>query len=175
MALTRARPVFGSPEAREEVSRIVGEVLQMPRDPGKLRTDVLAMRAEIAAHKPASGPLDAKLLRGALVDCEFIVHFLQLRERTAFEPRLDQAIDALVAAGWLPERFAAARELQGRLLVAARLLAPDGREPPEPAQGALARACGQPHYAALFQAFAEARHGVAATWAEVFGETLEID
>ena len=175
MALTRARPVFGSVQARDEVGRIVGEVLLVPRDPDKLRADVLAMRAEIAAHKPASGPLDAKLLRGALVDCEFVVHFLQLRERIAFDPRLGEAIDALVGAGWLPERFAAARELQGRLLVAARLLAPDGREPPEPAQAALARACGHDDYAALLQAFAEARHGVAATWAEVFGETLEID
>jgi glutamate-ammonia-ligase adenylyltransferase len=175
MALTRARPVFGSAQAREQVERIVGEVLAAPRDPDKLRAAVLAMRAEIAAHKPPSGPLDAKLLRGALVDCEFIVHFLQLRERTAFDPRLGEAVDALVAAGWLSERFAAARALQGRLLVAARLLAPDGREPPEPAQAALARACGQDDYAALLQAFAEARHGVAATWADVFGETLETD
>lgn len=175
MALTRARPVFGSSQAQREVGRIIGEVLRMPRDPDKLRADVLAMRAEIAAHKPAAGPFDAKLLRGALVDCEFIVHFLQLRERTAFSPRLGEAVGELVAGGWLTERFAAARRLQGRLLVAARLLAPDGAHPPEPAQAALARACEQPDYAALLQAFAEARHGVAQTWAEVFGETLEID
>jgi len=175
MALTRARPVFGSPQAREALERIVCEVLETRRDPGKLRADVLAMRAEIAAHKPPSGPLDAKLLRGALVDCEFIVHFLQLRERTAQRPRLGDAIGELVAAGWLAERFAAARVLQGRLLVAARLLAPDGAHPPEPAQAALARACGQPDYAALLRAFTEARHDVAATWADVFGETLETD
>jgi len=175
MALTRARPVFGSPQAREALERIVCEVLGTRRDPGKLRADVLAMRAEIATHKPPSGPLDAKLLRGALVDCEFIVHFLQLRERTAQRPRLGDAIGELVAAGWLPERFAAARELQGRLLVAARLLAPDGAPPPEPAQAALARACGRPDYAALLQAFTQARHNVAATWTDVFGETLEID
>lgn len=175
MALTRARPVFGSAEAREALARIVCEVLETPRDPDKLRADVLAMRAEIAAHKPPSGPLDAKLLRGALVDCEFIVHFLQLRKRTALRPRLGEAIRELVTAGWLSERFAAARALQGRLLVAARLLAPDGRHPSDPAQAVLARACQRPNYAALLQAFAEARHGVAATWAEVFGETLEID
>jgi glutamate-ammonia-ligase adenylyltransferase len=175
MALCRARPVFGSLSAREALERIIGEVLETSRDPDKLRADVLAMRAEIAVHKPPAGPLDAKMLRGGLVDCEFIVHFLQLRERTAFHPRLGDAIGELAAAGLLPERFEAARALQGRLLVAARLLAPDGHHPPEPAQAALARACGQPDYTALLQALAEARQGVAATWTEVFGENLEID
>ena len=63
----------------------------------------------------------------------------------------------------------------GRLRVAARLLAPDSRDPHEGAQATLARACEQPDYKALLQAFAEARHGVAATWAELFGETLEIE
>jgi glutamate-ammonia-ligase adenylyltransferase len=175
MALCRARPVFGSAEARGELERTVREVLAIERDPARLRTEVLAMRAEIAEHKPPAGPLDAKLLRGGLVDCEFVVHFLQLRERTAFLPRLGEAIDALVAAGLLPERFAAARALLGRLLVAARLLAPDCGHPPEVAQAALAKACGKADYAMLLQALAEARHGVAATWAELFGENLEIE
>jgi glutamate-ammonia-ligase adenylyltransferase len=150
-------------------------VLGTPRDPDKLRADVLTMRAEIAVHKPPAGPLDAKLLRGGLVDCEFVVHFLQLRERTAFRPRLDEAVGELTAAGLLPERFEAARVLQGRLLVAARLLAPDGRHPAEAARAALARACGRADYATLLQALAEARQEVAVTWAEVFGESLEID
>ena len=83
------------------------------------------MRAEMAAHKPPPGPLDAKLLRGGLVDCEFIVHYLQLRERIAFRPALGEAIGELVAAGLLPASFAAHQALMARLLVAARLLAPD--------------------------------------------------
>ena len=175
MALCRARPVYGAPETRERLEAIVRDVLATPRDPDKLRADVLKMRAEIAAHKPAAGPLDVKLQRGGLVDCEFIVHFLQLRERIAFDPRLGEAIGELVEAGLLPERFAAARALLGRLLVAVRLLAPDSAHPPEAAQAALAKASQQPDYAALLQALAEARHGVAAMWAELFGENLEID
>jgi glutamate-ammonia-ligase adenylyltransferase len=175
MALTRARPVFGSADARAQLDRIVREVLETPRDPDKLRADVLAMRAEIAAHKPPAGPLDAKLLRGGLVDIEFAVHFLQLRERAAFRPDLGEAIGELVAAGLLPAGFAADQRLLGRLLVAARLLAPDSEHPHESAQAALARACEQPDYATLLQALAEARHGVAATWAELFGQDLEIE
>ena len=42
-------------------------------------------------------------------------------------------------------------------------------------QAVLARACEQRDYAALLHALGEARHGVAATWAELFGETLEIE
>lgn len=174
MALCRARPVFGPPEARERLASIVRGILDTPRDPQKLKADVLAMRAEMAAHKHPAGPLDTKLLRGALVDSEFIIHFLQLRERTAFHPSLPEAIEALIADGLLPPRFAGDQALLGRLLVAARLLAPDLARPPAQAQAALARACGQDDYPALLRALLEARHGIAATWAELFGERLEI-
>jgi len=133
------------------------------------------MRAEIVANKAAKGPLDAKLLRGGLVDVEFIVHYLQLRERTAFRPRLPDAIAELVATGLLPAALAEHQPLLGRLLVSERLLAPDADEPHEVAQEALAKACGQPDYGMLLQALAEARHGVAAAWTEVFGEQLEIE
>ena len=38
----------------------------------------------MAAHKPPRGPLDAKLLRGGLIDLEFLIHYLQLRETDRF-------------------------------------------------------------------------------------------
>ena len=174
MALCRARPLFGPPQARAELAALVREVLERPRDPDKLRADVLAMRAEIGAHKPPKGLLDAKLLRGGLVDVEFIVHFLQLRERTAFNPSLGEAIRELTSEGLLPPAFVAHHALMARLLVAARLLAPDCDAPPEAAQAALARACQQPDYAALLQALLQARHGVVASWMDLFGEDLEI-
>jgi len=175
MALCRARALFGPPEAREALAGIVREVLETPRDPDQLRADVLTMRAEIAEHKPPAGPLDAKLLRGGLVDCEFVVHFLQLRERVAFKPIMGEAIHELVAAGWLPASFAAHQGLMARLLVTARLLAPDCAHPSEIAQAVMAKACEQPDYAALLQALAAARQGVAAVWADLFGEQLETD
>jgi [glutamine synthetase] adenylyltransferase / [glutamine synthetase]-adenylyl-L-tyrosine phosphorylase len=131
------------------------------------------MRAEMAAHKPPAGPLDAKLLRGGLVDCEFVIHFLQLRERIGLDPDLGPAIDTLAEAGFLPADFRSHYDLLSRLIVATRLLAPDGRPPHEAAQLALAAACGTDDFPALLQALDTARHGVAETWAETFGETLE--
>ena len=89
MALTRARPVFGNVEDRATSSRRSSPgVLATERDPAKLRTDVLTMRSEMATHKPPRGSFDAKLLRGGLVDLEFIVHILQLRHGTGLLPIL---------------------------------------------------------------------------------------
>ena len=173
MALTRARPVFGSEPDRAELEAIIAEVLNQPRDPAKLRGDVLAMRAEMAAHKPPRGPLDAKLMRGALVDLEFLVHVLQLRERVGFTADLGGACDALVAAGLLPEPVRGAHDLMTRMLVAGRLFAPDGGYPPEASRELLAKAAGCEDWQSLLDRFADARERVAAAWAQVFGEELE--
>ena len=173
MALARARPLFGPPDAQAALQTIINDVLRQERDPDKLRADVLKMRGEIAANKRPAGPLDAKLQRGGLVDCEFIVHYLQLRERTAFTPDLSRAIGELAGARLLPDSFATHHDLLTRLLVAARLLAPDGQPPSEGAQQVLAAACGVDDFGALLRAVDEARHGVTEAWAETFGETLE--
>ena len=173
MALARARPLFGPPDAQAALQTIIDDVLRQERDPDKLRADVLKMRGEIAANKRPAGPLDAKLQRGGLIDCEFIVHYLQLRERTAFTPDLSRAIGELAGARLLPDSFATHHDLLTRLLVAARLLAPDGQPPPEGAQQVLAAACGVGDFGALLRAVGEARHGVTEAWAETFGETLE--
>ncbi len=173
MALTRARPIFGSRKARSELERIIAGVLESPRDPAVLRTDVLAMRAEMAQHKQAKGPLDAKLQRGGLIDLEFLVHYLQLRERTAFEADLGKAIEQLVSAGLLPTEINAAHDLMTRLLVAARLLAPDLAEPAPTSARVLAQACGWDTYAALLREFDRARQSVADAWGTLFEAPLE--
>ena len=175
MALCRARPLFGSPLARERLAGIVREVLAAPRDRDKLRQDVLAMRNEVLAAKPAQGPLDVKLLRGGLVDSEFLIHYLQLREGIALDPALEVAISQLADADLLPAEHADNHLALTRFLVAERLFAPDGSEPPEAVQGALARACGQESYGALLQSLVEARQGIAAQWQRHFDETLEIE
>jgi len=136
---------------------------------------VLAMRAEMAAHKPPRGPLDVKLLRGGLVDCEFIVHYLQLREGIALDPAVDVAIVELANAGLLPADYAQHHAVLTRFLVAARLLVPDGVLPPPAAAEALARACSQPDLASLLRAVHESRQGIAQCWAGLFGEELEIE
>ena len=132
------------------------------------------MRAEIARHKPAKGPLDAKLARGGLVDVEFLVHYLQLREGVGLVPDLSAAIAALVGAGLLPEAIIAAHTMMSRLLIAVRLLAPDAAIPPPAARAVLAKACGCRDWDAILAGLAAARTAVSAAWAEVFGEKLEI-
>ncbi len=174
MALCRSRPLYGSPQARAKLQAIILSVLETPRDPDELKEDVLKMRGDMAQHKQPKGPLDAKLLRGGLVDCEFLVHFLQLREKVALTPGIDGAIAQLTEAGFLPDDFGEHFSALARLLISARLLAPDGQEPPLAAQAALAQACGKDSYAVLLQRLDEARRAVAAQWTEHFGEILEI-
>ena len=174
MALARARPLFGPPDARAELRQVIEQVLRQERDPEKLRTDVLKMRSEIAANKSPSGPLDAKLQRGGLIDCEFIIHYLQLRERTGFSPDLEVAVAELTSAGLLPRGFSKQHDFLTRLLIAARLLAPAGQVPADRAQEVLARCCGMRDFAAFLRRVEEARHVIAAAWTETFGQTLEV-
>jgi len=175
MALCRARSIYGSPAARERLQGIIREVLEAPRDPEALKADVLKMRGEMAKHKAPKGPLDVKLMRGGLVDCEFLVHFLQLRERIALEPQVEKAIAGLAEAGHLPADFVQHFSELARLLIAARLLAPDSELPPPAARIALASACGQSDIDALLARLAKARHAVAEQWQRHFDEQLEID
>ena len=175
MALTRARPIVGLDTAKCELAREIQAILTQPRDRDTLRADVLKMRAEMAMHKQPRGPLDAKLLRGGLIDCEFIVHYLQLREGIALESGVDVAIAQLVAADLLPPAFAEHHARLTRFLVSARLLAPDAEIPGSVAGAALAAACRESDQASLLRSLLEARQGIADSWADLFDQKLEID
>lgn len=171
MALTRARALTGSDEARAKVDAILGDVLRSEREENRLRQDLLKMRGEMAAHKPPKGELDAKLLRGGLVDLEFLVHFIQLRDHMGLTPILEDAI------GELPElaELAGANRLMTRLLVGTRLLAPDLAIPGEAPSAILARLCEVDDIETLLARLADARAQVADKWQAIFGETLELD
>lgn len=173
MALARSRVLHGPASGRAALERIILDVLTLPRDPGKLRADILHMRAEMVRHKPGKGLLDVKLARGGLVDIEFMVHYLQLREHRALVPSLGDALAGLAAAGLLDPAILAAHETLSRFLIAARLLAPDSDEPPPAARNVLAGACGCDDWKSLLQALAESRSNVAKAWHATFGEALE--
>jgi glutamate-ammonia-ligase adenylyltransferase len=164
MALTRARPVYGSAEARAQLEAIIAETLAMPHDAGKLADDIIKMRADMAMHKPPKGALDVKLLPGGLVDAEFAIHALQLRFGQGLYPQLDRAADALIAAGLLPEGFAPAQALLTQLLVLLRLVAPDCEIPPEPAQAVVAKALGFANWDEVMTAVDVARGVISAEW-----------
>jgi glutamate-ammonia-ligase adenylyltransferase len=170
MALARARVMLGGPEP---VAAVIAEVLKTRRDPARLRQDVLDMRAKMAAHKPARGALDVKLMRGGLVDVEFIVHFLQLRDGIALIPDLGIALAELAAAGRVPPALGEAHALLTRLLVASRLLAPDAEVPAPAAREVLASACGSRAWEEVPARLAAARLVVADAWTAAFGEPLE--
>jgi [glutamine synthetase] adenylyltransferase / [glutamine synthetase]-adenylyl-L-tyrosine phosphorylase len=181
MALNRARVLTGHPKARANVEEIIAATQRQSRDPAQLRTDVLKMRSEMVQHKHPKGELDVKLMRGGLIDVEFLVHFLQLREAASkadgqplmLSPDFAEAIPALIELNLLERELWPSYDLLTDVLVAGRLLAPDTKEPPPAAANALARACGRTSYSELLADVAKARQCVARCWAETFDETLE--
>jgi glutamate-ammonia-ligase adenylyltransferase len=167
MALARARPVYGSPEARTALREEILTVLSRPRDPTKLTEDTRTMRAEIARNKPPSGPLDVKLIPGGLVDLEFAVHTLQLRRGIGLDPHLEVALAALAKAGLVSPDIDPALRLLVRMLVMIRLVAPAGEPPPEATRPLVAAACGQKDWDSLLEACGDARQRIGALWLEV--------
>lgn len=168
MALTRARPVFGSADARAAVREVIDDVLVKGGAGRDVVADARAMRRDMAAHKPPSGPLDAKLLPGGLVDLEFAVHVVQLVHRTGFDPHLGKAVDRLVAAGLMAPGMRAAHDLLTRLLVVLRLVAPGGTIAAA-ARAVVVAAVRLPDWDAVAASLDAVRHGVAAEWSRIVG------
>lgn len=169
MALTRARPVYGSAAARRELKQIVGEPLNRARDGAMLRADAIKMRGDIARHKPARGPFDIKLVDGGLIDLEFTVHVHQLERQAGIHPHLCQAIRAQAEAGLVDAGLSDAHRTLSRLLIALRLFAPKSGEPRAAQQMAIAQACRFDDWSALLAGYAAARHSIRSAWQDIAG------
>lgn len=169
MALTRARAVFGSDAGRAAVDAAIGAVLAGDRPARDIAAEAAKMRADMAAHKPPQGPLDAKLLPGGLVDLEFTVHALQLIHRTGFAPALGSAVDALTGAGLLPTAIHPAYDFLSRLLVTMRLVAPDAQPPGAATRALVAHAVGAADWDGVLASLAAHRQEVGAAWAALAG------
>lgn len=166
MALTRARTLYGSEQARAQTDEIIAKILTGPRDRGQLIADARKMRGDMAAHKPAKSPLDIKLVEGGLVDLEFALHVRQLGQQHGFYPHLGEAIAALD----LPDTFASAYQLFTRFLLIMRLVAPNLATPAEPTQRLLARACDCNNWLELLAELETKRHDVICEWQRVCAE-----
>lgn len=84
MALTRARPLIGPPDLCAAISHTIQHTLTQPRDPEKLRRDVVDMRDKIDRQFGHDMPWRMKYRRGGLVDTQFIAQYLQLRHAHSF-------------------------------------------------------------------------------------------
>jgi glutamate-ammonia-ligase adenylyltransferase len=83
-ALTRARFCAGDSSVGAQFARIRVEVLRMPRDPARLRQDVVEMRQRMHDGHPNRTQLfDIKQDSGGMVDIEFIVQFVVLAHAAA--------------------------------------------------------------------------------------------
>lgn len=167
MALLRARPVYGSDDARAAVERVVAAVLAIPRDRAALAVDAAAMRDKMAAHKPPKGPLDIKGGPGGLVDLEFAMQVEQLATGRCHDPHIPTALACLEAAGLAPAAIGDAHALLARMLVMLRLTAPDGEPATAAARQLVASACGEPGWPQLLAAHDAARQEVGDWWASI--------
>jgi glutamate-ammonia-ligase adenylyltransferase len=160
MALTRARPVTGPDRLRRRLEEVIAAALVMPRDPARLAADVAEMRQRIADEHPHPAAWDLRYRSGGLVDLEFIVQCLMLREaaKTPSVLRRDTgaAIAALGEVGGLPPQAVQALGEALTLLRNARALLTvlfDGPPEPEalagPAGATLARCAGAIDFARL--------------------------
>ena len=98
MALTRARPVTGSEDLRHRLESEIAATLAMPRDPVRLVCDVAEMRRRIAGEHPHPAAWDLRNRAGGLVDLEFIVQYLMLREAARTPAVLRRDTGAAIAA-----------------------------------------------------------------------------
>ena len=160
MALTRARPIAGDAALCRRLSETIETVLKAPRDPRSLVIDVAEMRRRIADEHTQPSRWDLKNRRGGLIDLEFIVQYLMLREaRSSPEILRRSSAEALVAlgeTGVLPSRAQQElrdaeklfRDVQSVLvLVNDRMPAPAAL--PSPDAATLARCVGAVDFAQL--------------------------
>ncbi|TBW40961.1 bifunctional [glutamine synthetase] adenylyltransferase/[glutamine synthetase]-adenylyl-L-tyrosine phosphorylase [Siculibacillus lacustris] len=160
MALTRARVIAGPADFAARVAAAVRTVLARPRDPDRLRADVVEMREMIATEKGTTDPWDIKQVAGGLVDVEFVAQYLMLRDAARDPGVLDTntagALRRLVAHGSLDpaagEELLAAMHLFQGLTQALRLAADGPFHPADVPRGMLtllARVGELPDFATL--------------------------
>lgn len=89
-ALTRARFVCGDTGVGEKFEAIRRATLTLPRDPGKLKEEVLAMRQKMRdGHPNPSELFDIKHDAGGIVDVEFAMQYLILLHGKDYPALLD--------------------------------------------------------------------------------------
>ena len=78
MALTRARPIAGSPKLCARLTETIRWVLCRKRDRATVVSQALDMRARVQKEFPGQHELDMKYTRGGLMDLDYAIRVLQL-------------------------------------------------------------------------------------------------
>ncbi|GIL02807.1 MAG: glutamate-ammonia-ligase adenylyltransferase [Alphaproteobacteria bacterium] len=149
-ALTRARPLAGSPALCERAEQAIRDVLSTPIEPARLHKDVCQMRALIDKEKATDNPFEVKTARGGLIDVEFLAQWALLRAGLASGSERPTSVAAmLVAAGpdLIPpddrETLSRALSLFNDVLQLLRLCIDDGFDPATAPRGLSQMLCEQ--------------------------------
>jgi glutamate-ammonia-ligase adenylyltransferase len=180
MALTRARVVAGDPSLSGDIAAVVGATLRADRDPTKLAREVREMRKLIAQEKGESDPWDLKLVRGGLMDIEFIAQFVILAHARERPELLDVSTRATVAKGGelgllAPEDSAILADAHRLYTDATQIMRLTVAGPFDPAKAAsgvkrrIADAAALPDFEALAASIKEARALVRLAYRRVLG------
>lgn len=112
-ALVRARPICGDPRLAERFQHIRSEVLSRRRNATELRQEVRKMRERMRSEKSGNrkGMFDVKNGQGGIVDIEFLVQYLVLRQAPQHPELLEwtdnvRLIQSLIEAGTFKDREA---------------------------------------------------------------------
>ncbi len=77
-ALTRARTVVGDDTFTNTVTNVITNLLSPSDNAVSIKKDILEMRLDMDGQKPTNNVWDIKLIKGGLIDIEFIAQWLVL-------------------------------------------------------------------------------------------------
>lgn len=180
MALTRARLVRGGGDFPERIQECIHRILTMKRDAGELAENVTEMRAKLDAEFGSDNIWETRYVRGGLVDLEFLVQFLLLREGHEhpgiFTPSLAGSIDHLAALGAIAKDDAESLKAAYELMLGVRGLlrlclgaTPREEDFSRGLQNLLSQATGSEDFAALKSRLAQAEGLVYALYQQNLG------
>ena len=181
MSLTRARPIAGDESLRADFEKGAAAVIGHQREPVALRKAVADMRALIAQEKGDSQIWDLKLVRGGMMDIEFIAQYLALNhahERPSMvQVETAEILRVAVRDGLLDpeqgERLISAHRLYTILMQMFRLSTEGAFDPAQMATGVLRRiaaAADLPDFRLLESNLAETRAQVRGIFENILGK-----
>ncbi|MEM6616015.1 MAG: bifunctional [glutamine synthetase] adenylyltransferase/[glutamine synthetase]-adenylyl-L-tyrosine phosphorylase [Pseudomonadota bacterium] len=177
MALTRAHVICGDAGLKAEIETGIRDVVTHYVENGAIMPAAFDMRERIAREKPARNAFDVKLIRGGLLDIEFIVQALTLHHRVAdvLGLPMDRALDTLKDSGILKgDAHAVLAEgyaFQSALSQALRLCVEGNFDPDVASKGLrslLAETVALPDFETLSATLNDTQHRVETTFHEIF-------